>query len=395
MVDPRSTPEYQVAWELEVWRRAEQARLEAEWKAQGEARMRVIEEEWRAKMLNDEAAHAARMGKVRALEKKLQAGLFELQNQERLLRVQEGELASRVAALDREVKRVEADAETRVARARDHAKHEVAKSKAHADEVAEALQQKKQELKASQSKLAAAQVEAEQARAKLAKSSVGELRLALDRKDLERRRAEEDLADMTRQRDSALQRLQLALDKACELKQALDAKEHEALALERRDMERLRLGYLAKQESQGLRRDMGELMEIKRAVREHLAQSEGPKRTSVTSMPEHKPHAFAIPDWSTAAPPHTLPFNPLADQQRPHAAPAVPAAAAAFASSAAAQANAVPLPYHYFAHESEILAKVHSETAAAQQQQQQQSQSHSGSQRRSASAASHSSRGAR
>jgi hypothetical protein len=254
------------------------------------------------------------------------------------------------------MKRVEGDAEVRVARARDHAKHEVAKAKALADEAEEALSKKKAELKSCQAKLQAAQVEAEQSRSRLAKSTVGELRLALERKELERKRTEDDLADMAAQRDSALQRLQLALDKACELKASLERKEHEALALERKDMERLRLAYLSKQESQGLRRDMGELLEIKRQVREHLQHSAGPARTPVTLMPEHRPQAFSVPDWSTASPRFAAePFNPIpqtggAARPAPHA------------SSAAVQANAVPQPYHYFVHEKEIMHKVLSES---------------------------------
>jgi len=366
VVDPRSTPEYQVAWELEVWRRAEQTRLEAEWRAAGEARMRVIEEEWRKRQLTDEAAHAARMAKVRALEKKLQAGLFELQQQERLLRVQEGELASRVASLDRELKRVEGEAEARVARARDHAKHEAAKAKTLLDEAGEALEKKRAANRALESKLRACEVELDQTKAKLSKSTVGELRLALERKELERRRTEDDLADMARQRDSALQRLQQALDKACELKRALEAKESEKLDLERRDLERMRLAYLAKAESQGLRRDMGELAEIKRQVRQHLQAAAGPQRTPVTALPEFGTHSLAgssggggngggglaasVPDWSAASP-HFASFNPPPQQL----------SASVPRSSLAAQANAVPLPYHYFVHEPEVLQKVRSE----------------------------------
>ena len=360
VIDPRSTPEYQIAWELEVWRRSEQARLEAEWRAQGEARMRVIEDEWKKRQLADEAQHASRMVKVRALEKKLQSGLFELQQQERLLRIQEGELASRVASLDRELKRVESDAEAKIVRARDHAKHEVAKSKMLCDELTESLDKKKADLKASNAKLAAVQAELDQTKSKLTKSTVGELRLALERKELERKRTEDDLANMVTQRDSALTRLQLALDKACELKAALESKEHEKLELERKDMERLRVAYLAKTESQGLRRDMGELMEIKRAVRQHLQASQGPARTPVTAMPELAPGAsgaLGVPEWSAASP-HFASFNPVPQTQTGSAAGSI---GRTHPSAPVSQANAVPLPYHYFAHEKEVLQKVQSE----------------------------------
>lgn len=108
---------------------------------------------------------------------------------------------------------------------------------------------------------------------------------------------------------------------------------------------------------------MGELMEIKRAVRQHLQASQGPPRTSVTNMPELAPGAsgpLGVPEWSAASP-HFASFNPLPQTQtsqagsigRPH--PSAPVA----------QANAVPLPYHYFAHEKEVLQKVQSEGAGA------------------------------
>ncbi len=169
-------------------------------------------------------------------------------------------------------------------------------------------------------------------------------------------------------------------------------------------MERLRLGYLAKSESQGLRRDMGELLEIKRQVREHLTQGEGPARTHVTSMPEHQAGRFPVPDWSTAAPqfhsqpqqqqfqqqqsqspdpwissvasPHFSFFNPLSGSQTSSSSSSVarPASSAGYPSSAAVQANAVPTPYHYFVHEAEVLAKVQGEN----KQQQQRNQSASG-----------------
>ena len=112
--------------------------------------------------------------------------------------------------------------------------------------------------------------------------------------------------------------MQLALDKACELKQSLEAKEREKLELERRDMERLRLAYLAKSESQGLRRDMGELLEIKRQVRQHLQTAAGPLRTPVTAMPEHRPQPWtASASASASQRPLSASASFAAQQQQP------------------------------------------------------------------------------
>jgi len=297
MIDPRSTPEYQVAWELEVWRRQEQTRLMSEWREQENARMKILEEEWKKTELAREAAFEKKKASLVALEKKLQAGLFELQNQERQLKMRESDLAARVANLDREVANIKAEAEGKVQRIRDTAKSEVARAKSQVDESQKDLSVTKQKLHVVEARLRQVEEEYQTYRNKIAKSTTGELRLALQAKEVEIKRYEADVASVVAERDQALNRLKLALDAAANLKRAMEAKERERLELERKDMERLRLQYIQKQQSQGLRRDQETMLELKREVRALMAASEGPRRVPVINMPEFKHANFPIHDY--------------------------------------------------------------------------------------------------
>jgi hypothetical protein len=134
----RNSHEYQVAWELEMWRKQEMAAQRERWSASEASRMAELEGEWKAQVglharfnahaytcfhtrnqifnfidvstiyqeVARETALARRKQTLAKLEKKLKDTLFDLERQERRLRLGEDEVVAARAALQVELKQV-------------------------------------------------------------------------------------------------------------------------------------------------------------------------------------------------------------------------------------------------------------------------------------------------
>lgn len=81
----RRDAEYQVMWELETWRRAQEAKYRAEWKELAARRMAELEQEWKRHQTSRAHAFASQQRDVAALEKRLREALFDVEKQVRIL----------------------------------------------------------------------------------------------------------------------------------------------------------------------------------------------------------------------------------------------------------------------------------------------------------------------
>ena len=71
----------QVAWELEQWRRSEQVRLQAQWKQQEAARMKMLEDKWKVEEMKRRETTLQKQKEMGKLERKLKDALFDLEKQ--------------------------------------------------------------------------------------------------------------------------------------------------------------------------------------------------------------------------------------------------------------------------------------------------------------------------
>ncbi|KAK4473563.1 hypothetical protein MN116_002920 [Schistosoma mekongi] len=90
--DIRSTREYQVAMELELWRAAEEAKFTAQLKKREQTLMAILAEEWHKRDSQREIVCRKKLSEYQALEEKLRNTLIELATRERQLTAGEAEL---------------------------------------------------------------------------------------------------------------------------------------------------------------------------------------------------------------------------------------------------------------------------------------------------------------
>ena len=104
-----ATGEYAAAWELEVWKQAQEAKWTASMRARESERMEALEGEWRRREAQRETEHRRASSDAAALEKRLSASLASVEERERRL-VAEG-LGTFVALPGAELRGIEAYAE--------------------------------------------------------------------------------------------------------------------------------------------------------------------------------------------------------------------------------------------------------------------------------------------
>ncbi|CAH8465321.1 unnamed protein product [Schistosoma turkestanicum] len=114
--DIRSTREYQVAIELELWRAAEEAKFTAQLKKREQTLMATLAEEWHKRDSQREILCRKKLSEYQALEEKLRNTLIELATRERQLTAGEAELVrlKQENARELEVKRKELNQQSQV-----------------------------------------------------------------------------------------------------------------------------------------------------------------------------------------------------------------------------------------------------------------------------------------
>ncbi|CAH8487645.1 unnamed protein product [Schistosoma bovis] len=114
--DIRSTREYQVAIELELWRAAEEAKFTAQLKKREQTLMATLAEEWHKRDSQREIICRKKLSEYQALEEKLRNTLIELATRERQLTAGEAELVrlKQENARELEVRRKELNQQSQV-----------------------------------------------------------------------------------------------------------------------------------------------------------------------------------------------------------------------------------------------------------------------------------------
>ena len=121
----RQGREYAVAWELEVWKQAQEAKWTASMRARESERMTALEGEWRRREAQREAEHRRVAGECVASEKALAGALAATQERERRLVAAEESLSVRREAERREMAQRMSEAQHAVRRLQQECEHQL------------------------------------------------------------------------------------------------------------------------------------------------------------------------------------------------------------------------------------------------------------------------------
>ena len=123
--DLRKGREYAVAWELEVWKQAQEAKWTAHMRQKETERMAVLEGEWRRREAQRESDHRRMREDTAALEKKLAAAVAQVEERERKLIAAEESLSVRREAERREMAQRMSEAQHAVRRLQQECEHQL------------------------------------------------------------------------------------------------------------------------------------------------------------------------------------------------------------------------------------------------------------------------------
>jgi len=188
----RSAPEYEAAWELQVWKAQQQAAFRSALEQTASARMDILAAKWRAREEERQAQAAQRSAAVSHLEAKLQKALQSVQAREKELIA-----AGEAAAIAREAEKRElntrlAEAEAAVRALQQECEHALNTERERAAEAARGRNAALTRAQTAEAKLSALQSEYDAFRASIRASPEGQVRA--------------DAAMARRERDDALAR---------------------------------------------------------------------------------------------------------------------------------------------------------------------------------------------
>ncbi|KAG2432446.1 hypothetical protein HXX76_008792 [Chlamydomonas incerta] len=121
----QGSPEFEAAWELEVWKRGEEARWRSELREREAQRMMVLESEWRRRERAREAEIGALKSEYLGLEERAQQVLSSAEARERRILAAEEALLRRRKELEREAGSRLAEAEAAVRRLQVECEHQL------------------------------------------------------------------------------------------------------------------------------------------------------------------------------------------------------------------------------------------------------------------------------
>ena len=131
----REGREYAAAWELEVWKQAQEAKWTASMRARESERMEALEGEWRRREAQRETEHRRASSDAAALEKRLSASLASVEERERRLVAAEESLSVRREAERREMAQRMSEAQHAVRRLQQECEHQLEMEKGRTADV--------------------------------------------------------------------------------------------------------------------------------------------------------------------------------------------------------------------------------------------------------------------
>lgn len=261
------------ALDLELWMRQEQARFEERLEAKEKAVLRALSEEWRGRLREREALLQRKVAAYGDMEGKLRSGLRELQLRETQAAERETRLERRERALQDEHARALADMRDASRRLEQDFEHQLELHERRAQAREDELRVLRRDRAKTEERLQRLQAEADALRQAQASGPGAQLQahaveLGAQVHELQRRlaHASKAKAQYKQQWKRALQALARQRQK-----EQLAAKEH--MRREQRELEHMRLQYLAQEERQLAGQERSQLEGLRRQVAQLQALS--------------------------------------------------------------------------------------------------------------------------
>lgn len=266
LAEQRATAEYQIAWELEQWRRQQQVVYEKQWQHQEAQRMAILEDEFKRQEKLRQQQYKEKLYATTQLEKQLQNTMFEIRERELQLKLQEEELAKRKQYIQQEIERGKEDALILVRRMKDQSQHQQHTSQQTINDLKQQLHDVKNERDAADQRCQQLDSEYRKLKQSIATSTTGELRLQLQHKDHEIEELKNKAVQQQNKYDTLAKRLVRALQEIDKLKKEIEMHEKERLMQEREQYERMKIMSMVSGSRSDVNRDKNELMDIRKEL---------------------------------------------------------------------------------------------------------------------------------
>eukprot|EP01006_Ploeotia_vitrea_P042542 TRINITY_DN66633_c7_g5_i1.p1 TRINITY_DN66633_c7_g5~~TRINITY_DN66633_c7_g5_i1.p1 ORF type:complete len:694 (-),score=388.03 TRINITY_DN66633_c7_g5_i1:14-2095(-) len=281
--NPRQQLEYQMAWELEMWRRAEQAKFEAHWKQVESSRMAVLESEWKKQEMMREKQVARQQQAVVQLEKKLKQTLFSVEAQQQRLSMAEEALKKRKTMLQQEFDQHKHEAMLTIRRVRAQHKHEMELLNKRLEDVERRNALLKKQLVAAEAKHKHTSTEFEQYRRKMDKSLNAKLRAELTTSEARNEELQQQLDAARHSTHETKMQLVKCLREIAHLRRLREEDNEAAMQKERAELQRMRLQYMAQRNRNGIGRGVSELHDIKAELQKLMQSQSASTSTSLSA----------------------------------------------------------------------------------------------------------------
>jgi len=261
-----SEQDYRAAWELEMWRAAEEAKWRAELKEKEHARMEALEKEWKRREAERESEVKQIKGEYGRLESKLKQSLLDIEKREPKLLLAEKEIEKERDAIRKEVEKHTVEKADEVRRIRDKFNHDLVLHKVKLQEAQNFNEALEHRLAESDSRYKKLDIEFQDYKRKSNNSSETQLHgqiaeMAKERLVLERQKDSIMLA-----KDQYKEQLVKALRELQELKKIRETERMERLHKDQQELDAMRMQYMAQEHGRNLHADRKELDGIKREL---------------------------------------------------------------------------------------------------------------------------------
>ncbi|NWZ31193.1 CE120 protein, partial [Asarcornis scutulata] len=276
--EPRETLEYKAALELEMWKEMQEDIFENQLKKKEMAHMQALAEEWKKRDREREALVKKKVAEYTVLEEQLQKTLRDLDKRERHLFSAESELQRVKKELQAEHERNKQELQDSVRRAREECAHQIELERSKIKQMEEDKLRLQQQLYEAENKHKILEKEFQQYKEQQSSKPEIQLQSEINLLTVEKVELERKLESATKSKLHYKQQWAKALKELARLKQREQESAMAHLKKQQKELEHMRLRYLAAEEKELGKTDRQELEDIRNELNRLKQQEEERKQ---------------------------------------------------------------------------------------------------------------------
>ncbi|XP_063956230.1 centrosomal protein of 120 kDa-like [Lytechinus pictus] len=284
--DPRETPEYKAAIELEMWKEQQAGMFENQMKEKELNQLQSLAEEFKRRDRERTLVLKKKTDEYAALEEQLKLALADVERREHQLAANEAEVVRLRADLEREHQHKLVEIQEASRRLKEDCLHQIELEKSRVRVLEEEKQRLASQLADADQRLAKKDQEFEQFRQESSSKPEIKLQAQINLLTLEKVELERKFESVTKSKIHYKQQWGRALKELARLKQKEATEARQRLKRQQQELEHMRLRYLAAEEKEVAKEEKKELQEIKGELN-RLKDSERSKekQQQATSQP--------------------------------------------------------------------------------------------------------------